>query len=75
MCVFTPLPTLETKFSNENGNSCTTEVNYSVMFEPKSVSLIVMEYDTWGIYLYLETDPTCPFLQVQSTYTFLQVQT
>ena len=21
MCVFTPLPTLETKFSNENGNT------------------------------------------------------
>ena len=41
MCVFTPLPTLETKFSNENGNCCTTEVNYTVIYEPKSGSFIV----------------------------------
>ena len=46
MCVFTPLPTLETKFSNENGNCCTTEVNYTVIYEPKHGSFIVKEYDT-----------------------------
>ena len=46
MCVFTPLSTLETKFSNENGNCCTTEVNYTVIYDPKSGSFIVKEYDT-----------------------------
>ena len=40
MCVFTPLPTLETKFSNENGNCCTTEVNYTVMNQSLAVLLL-----------------------------------
>ena len=40
MCVFTPLPTLETKFSNENGNCCTTEVNYTVMNQNLAVLLL-----------------------------------